>query len=249
VLNIIAIGGGDLAAKETLPIDKVIVEATGKEQPNALFIPTASQDALDYFASFEAMYGGELGCPTKALFLVREEPTREEIQATIDWADLVYVGGGNTRTMLIRWRELGVDKVLRAGADRGLILSGLSAGANCWFRYANSDAPMMEGRTDILTMRLECLGFIDVALCPHMKREEFRPSEFKGMMRTTPGVGLGIDDCCALQIKDDTYRIHSCEEGSVVHRMQWAGDNFRHERLEPHDDFRPLDQLIHMADA
>ena len=41
-MNIIAIGGGSLKKKQTLPIDRFIVKLTGKKSPKTLFIPTAS---------------------------------------------------------------------------------------------------------------------------------------------------------------------------------------------------------------
>ena len=46
--KIVAIGGGELKDLETLEIDKRIVELTGKTRPKALFIPTASGDAVGY---------------------------------------------------------------------------------------------------------------------------------------------------------------------------------------------------------
>jgi dipeptidase E len=37
------------------------------------------------------------------------------------------------RNMLAVWREHGVDQVMRAAWERGIVLAGLSAGAMCWF--------------------------------------------------------------------------------------------------------------------
>ena len=45
--KIVAIGGGEIREMETAAIDKRIIELTGKTQPKALFIPTASSDAPD----------------------------------------------------------------------------------------------------------------------------------------------------------------------------------------------------------
>ncbi len=42
--NIIAIGGGNIKAGETLSIDRTIVEQANKNNPRLLFIPTASSD-------------------------------------------------------------------------------------------------------------------------------------------------------------------------------------------------------------
>ncbi len=41
-----------MAERETLAIDREIVSLTGKDRPNALFIPTASGDSPEYWQSF-----------------------------------------------------------------------------------------------------------------------------------------------------------------------------------------------------
>ena len=244
MLNIIAIGGGDLGQGETLSLDQLIVDSTGKTHPNALFIPTASDDSLDYWNIFQSIYKERLGCQTDVLYLVREQPTFETIQAKIEWADLIYVGGGNTRTMLALWRRLGVDRLLEEAAQRGTILSGLSAGANCWFKYANSDAPIIEGEEGVKTVRVECLGLVDITMCPHMKREDMRLEEFTRMMQTTPGSGIGLDDLCALQIRGQEYRFVVAENGMVAHKIYWKDEQFHHEHMQPSQDFQPIQQLM-----
>lgn len=243
MLNIIAIGGGDMGQGETLSLDQLIVTTTDKPHPNALFIPTASDDSLDYWEQFQHIYGERLGCHIDVLFLVREHPTYEAIQEKIEWADLIYVGGGNTRTMLSLWRQLGVDTLLRNAAQKGTVLSGLSAGANCWFQYANSDAPIIEGEVGVKTVRVECLGLVDISMCPHMKREEFRLEEFTRMMKTTPGIGVGLDDMCAIHIHGQEYRIVAAEDGMVAHKILWLGEQFHHETIPPSQDFQSLLEL------
>ena len=47
--------------------------------------------------------------------------------------DIVFVGGGNTKSMLAVWREWGLDKFLEDAYKKGTIMCGVSAGAICWF--------------------------------------------------------------------------------------------------------------------
>ncbi len=244
MLNIIAIGGGGLEQGETLKIDEIIVRCTGKTHPTALFIPTASDDSLEYWEIFHKVYGGQLQCKTEVLYLIKEHLPSEDIQGKIERADLIYVGGGNTRKMLALWRDLGVDQILLRAAQRGTVLSGLSAGANCWFRYANSDAPILEGEEGVKTTRVEGLNLVDVALCPHMKREAFRLEEFTNMMRTTPGIGIGLDDNCAFQIRGQEYRFLAAEDDAKAHKLFWEGEKLHHEYLYPTEDFHALSTLI-----
>jgi hypothetical protein len=140
----------------------------------------------------------------------------------------------------------------------GKLLCGLSAGAICWFRFGNSDSPMIEGSSKNKTMRLEGLDLVPLALCPHTLREEYRLEGFRKMMRSTPGIGIGLDDLCALQVRGDRYRIVSCLEGSVAHHLRWtqaetvkpraARCRTLHEkRLPPHEDFRPLSEILSVS--
>jgi dipeptidase E len=102
---IVAIGGGELRNFETLEIDEYIVKSTGKENPKALFIPTASGDALAYVDTFNKVYGEKLGCKTDSLLLSSENLEDKEIENKILSSDLIYVGGGNTEKMIKLWKE------------------------------------------------------------------------------------------------------------------------------------------------
>src|SRR5512142_2088332 len=95
-MHIIAIGGGSLKKKQTLPIDRYIVKLAGKKSPRALFIPTASGDPQDYCEAFDHIYGELLGCRTDSLLLYRRREDRVAAAGKIRSADLIYVGGGNT---------------------------------------------------------------------------------------------------------------------------------------------------------
>ncbi len=243
-MNIIAIGGGELRELETLRLDELIVRETGKPNPVALFIPTASDDSERYCDTFHKVYRDHLGCRTNVLLLIQEETDTEQIKEKISRADLIYVGGGNSRRMLEVWRQREVDQMLISAAGKGTILSGLSAGAICWFRTGNSDAPMIEGADGIKTISISGLGLVPLALCPHMQRESFRRKEFTAMMRTTPGIGVGLDDNCAIHIRGDDYKIIASAENSCAYRIWWQNGQAFEERLPADDIFRPIASLL-----
>src|SRR5579862_6850028 len=81
-MRILAIGGGELRVGETLDLDRRIVALTGKLNPRALFLPTASFDSKEYWDGFRGIYAGSLGCSVDVQFLW-EGYTPEEIEATI----------------------------------------------------------------------------------------------------------------------------------------------------------------------
>ncbi|MCV5217202.1 Type 1 glutamine amidotransferase-like domain-containing protein, partial [Escherichia coli] len=39
--------------------------------------------------------------------------------------DIIYVGGGNTRSMLAIWREWGIDRILKQCYEQGIIICGM----------------------------------------------------------------------------------------------------------------------------
>ena len=236
-MNIIAIGGGSVGLGETESIDCELIRLAGKQDPLALFIPTASIDDAGYIGEFSRTYG-RLGCRVDSLCLHSGDGPDK-----IRNADLVYVGGGNTKMMLEVWRNLGVDVLLREHASQGKPVGGLSAGALCWFRVGNSDWPIYEGIPGVNTARLDCLGWVDLVLCPHTRDEGFRLGEFREMMKSERGPGIGLDDGCAIQIRDDHYRILSSIAGSVAHFIEWTDDQLVEAEIGPHDDFRPLESL------
>lgn len=239
-MNIVAIGGGEIREGQTETLDRELVRLAAG--PRLLFIPTASDDAPGYVEAVSKAYG-RLGCETTPLLLWSEDADSARAAAKIAEADLVYVGGGNTKRLIARWRELGVDLALRRHLDAGKPVGGISAGALCWFRVGNSDWPQFEGIPGVNTARLDCLGFVDLVLCPHTRDEGFRLAEFREMMKGERGPGVGLDDGCAIQIRGDEYRILASMEGSVAHRIEWRDGALDERTLEPHDDFRLLASL------
>ncbi|MBZ0303459.1 MAG: peptidase E [Anaerolineae bacterium] len=232
--KIVAIGGGELRAGETRAIDTRIVELTGKAAPTALFIPTASGDAADYYElSFRPQYGEALGCPTDVLFLLNHRPSPGEIAAKIEAADLIYVGGGNTLRMMKLWRRLGVDALLRRAYERGTVLSGVSAGAICWFAGGHSDSRAFAAKEGAAWnyIRVRGLGLVGGLYCPHVDGENRLP-KFQQFMRRFSEVGIGCDDCCALEIVDDTCRVITSRAGAKAYRIYRQRDQVTTEVLE-----------------
>ncbi len=239
-----AIGGGNVGLGETFSIDRRFVALADVAHPKLLFIPTASNDAEEYVTSVVSTFGDRLGCTVDTLKLYSEDRWLPRIVAKLEAADLIYVGGGNTKAMLAKWREVGMDREMKRVVLSGKPVGGVSAGAICWFRVGNSDWPQFENIPDVNTARLDCLGLVDLVACPHTRDEPFRLAEFKNMMSMEKGVGLGLDDGCAIQILDETYRFISSQETSRAHIVVNTGTGVEHFVVEPHDDFRSLTELI-----
>ena len=163
--QIVAIGGASFRAEpENLAADRYILDLTRKKRPSICFVPTASAEPDDSIATFYDAYT-RLGATPSVLRLFRRTP---DLRATLLSQDAIYVGGGNTKSMLAVWREWGVDAVLREAWRKGIVLAGVSAGAICWF-----DRGVTDSWADRL-MPLDGLGFLADTCCPHYDSEADR---------------------------------------------------------------------------
>jgi dipeptidase E len=208
--NIFAIGGGEIGRPgteiETLRIDAEIVATSNKKNPRLLFIPTASNDSPGYMSIVESYFTTHHGCVVTHLPLVNTEMSPEEIEHRILGADIIYVGGGNTDTMMQIWKEKGIDTLLKKAYTQGVILSGLSAGAICWFTAGTSDSKIMEDPTSTEYIRVEGLNLIQGLCSPHHVREPARITSVHTLLNTNEHA-FGIDDCAALHVHNGEIRV------------------------------------------
>ncbi len=135
--QIIALGGGGFSMEpENLSLDRYILEQAGVERPKVCFIGTASGDADGYLANFYTAFSS-LDARPSYLPLFKRTP---DIRGRLLNQDVIYVGGGNTVSMLAVWREWGLPEVLEEAWHSGIILAGVSAGAMCWFEHGLTDS-------------------------------------------------------------------------------------------------------------
>lgn len=213
--KIIAIGGEDIEKGdyqkygpeiEIKGIDKEIIRLTGKKNPRILFIPTASSNSERYIKVFEDWFQN-LNCKTDSLILDNNSQ-KKDFEEKILSADAIYVGGGNTLKMMTVWRKLGVDKALRQAFEKGIVLSGLSAGGICWFSYGHSDSRMFTSKKGVSWpfIKVTGLGLFPFIFCPHYHQEK-REEDFARLIMRDRGIGLGVDNRAAIEIVDDKFRI------------------------------------------
>jgi dipeptidase E len=245
--KIVAIGGGEMGRPgypvETTIIDKEIIRLTGKTNPHLLFLPTASSDSESYYEVVKKHFGDELGCKTDVLYLIKEKLNIYEIESKIIKADVIYVGGGNTQKMIRVWKETGTDIYLKQAYEKGIILSGVSAGAICWFRWGNSDSRKFHN-PDADMIRVSGLNLINALYCPHYDAEIKRRASFKKMMIKTPGIALAFDNCCAIEIIDEQYRILSSNSTAHAYKVYWRASNFHEDLITEENLFKPLKELL-----
>ena len=220
--NIVAIGGGGFGRSlGSLKIEKYIISLINKERPKICFIPTASGDNDLYKLNFYRAFS-KLGCDTSHIdFFTRTENLEKKILNQ----DIIYVGGGNTKSMLAVWKDWKLDEILKKAYQNGVIMSGVSAGAICWFE---------KGITDSFANKLEiidCLGLVGGVACPHFDEEKEREPFVKDVIRNKIVKScICIEGNCALHIKnDDDYSSVNFGVDKRCLRMSEEENNFKKE--------------------
>ena len=213
--RIVAIAGGNLDS--THKINQYIVALAGKEKANLLFIGTASHDDEGYISAVHSEFGC-LGCVVKELSLTSDKYTDDEVDELLDQADIIYVGGGDTAFMISVWREYGLDSKLKEVylTDRA-VLSGISAGAMCWFNCGHSDSSVFWKNGNIGYGWIN--GLLDIhsyAFCPHYGE---RKESFDEMIKEKPFPGMALDENVAFVDENGPVHFISSKESAKAYLM------------------------------
>jgi peptidase E len=182
--QIIAIGGGGFSLKSGEPsFEKYIVQQSAKDQSKVCFLPQASNENRDYITRFYQAFLAVGAQPSWLSLFGRVEPGWQE---HLLQQDIIFVGGGNTCSMLALWAAWGVDTVLRQAYDQGIVLADSSAGAICWFQQGITDSVWPLGV-------LPGLGILPGSCCPHYDDEPERKPTYLRLTQggqVAPGIAL-----------------------------------------------------------
>jgi peptidase E len=212
--HIVAIGGGGWGMEPKNPLlDWYIYKLANKPAPRICFVPSASGDDREYINRFYKQF---IPQPNKLSHLSLFKPPSSDLRSFVLEQDIIYVGGGNTKSLLGLWKEWQLDRIFREAWHQGIILCGLSAGSICWFE---------EGVTDSITgklTRLKSLGFLPGSNCPHYDGEtERRPAYHQLLLEGSIGNGYAADDGVALHFQDtQLHKIVSSRPQAKAYRLE-----------------------------
>jgi dipeptidase E len=205
--TIVPMGGGKMCDG----VGRFLVELTGKPRPKVLYVGTASAEdpeaALRTYDRFAAL------AEVSRLEFFPWPP--ENLRAVVLDQDIVFVGGGNTANMLAIWRLHGVDELLREALDRGIVLSGSSAGGICWFEHGVTDSfgPQLGA--------MQCLGFLSGSFCPHWNDEELRRPVYHGLLKDGFPAGYAAEAGVGLHFVDgELQEVIGCDDGAKAYRVE-----------------------------
>ena len=216
---IIPIGGGEISLKSTLKIDEYIVSLVTSETKKVLFIPTASGDMVSYIERFKAHYES-LGCEVDTLLLSQTQ-NDNLIRSKIFSSNIIYIGGGNTAKMMRIFKRNKVNEYLLKAYEKGIILTGLSAGAMAYFTNGYSDSNRSTNPEASLCL-VKCLNIIPYCFCPHYNEDERK--SFDEFVISKGFNGLALEDDVALVYIDD--EIKGVIKANVNNEGYYINNNF-----------------------
>lgn len=177
-----------------------IIRLTNKPNPRICYLATASGDnPVNILSWYKECEGLPMQPFTQKVFINSSNETHS-FEETILSMDAIVVGGGNTLNMMAIWHAQGIDTVLRKAYDKGIVLSGGSAGSVCWFLNGLSDS-----RPKYLSV-VEGLGFIASSHCAHYHSQPQRRSIYLDNIRFgKQPAGYAVDDSAAVVFINEKF--------------------------------------------
>ena len=202
-------------------VDKV-VELAGTDLPKVLYVGTASFDRTDRYNVCTKTFR-EIGCEIRRLDVSEDNtvPTLDEMKEVVtEWAEVIMCSGGNTLHALLRWKELGLDLLMREASMKGVVLCGGSAGAGCWFSSLQTDSlrpDNMKNKEHVKNelseeeladwdyQKISALGFVNAMCVPHFDKAGTngigRVEDAERILQESPTTpAIGVDENAALVI-------------------------------------------------
>lgn len=170
VPRIVAVGGNGFGADPPNErLEAFLVKQVEAARPRICLVPTAGGDAERTRLNFLRGCARHGAVPSELLLFNR---TVADIREHLLAQDIVWVGGGNTVSLLAVWRAHAVDSAMREAWEAGVVLAGVSAGMNCWFEASVTDSYDLAQLAGVE----DGLGFLPGSACPHYDGEaERRP--------------------------------------------------------------------------
>ena len=190
--KIIAIGGGGFTHQLDESLDQFVIDQLKKTNIKMGFLGTASKDDEKKISLFYKRF-------ENTEFELSHFNLTSNVIGFSKWLlskDIVYIGGGNTFFMLEIWKKNKLENIFKDAYEKGIILSGISAGAVCWFDWILSDSvgPGFNA--------LRGINFISGSCTPHSSNIE-RIDQFELDIKNNKlPQGIAIDDGVAVVFID-----------------------------------------------
>ena len=204
--HIVAVGGGDPG-----PVLDYVLGLV-RQGPHLLWVGTAGAEDPWSALQIHDQFQGRADLRRVEFFPWPPHDLRELVLSQ----DVILVGGGNTANMLAIWRVHGFDALLRDAWEKGIVLTGWSAGMICWFEAGVTDSfgPQLAGMPD-------GLGFLPGSACPHYDDEELRRPLYRRLVDGGFPPGYAADAGVGLHfVATELTEVVSSREGATAYRVE-----------------------------
>ena len=221
--TILATSGGAVADPRLRwrpgPLTELAVDLAGVEgTPKICFLATALGDDQGTISSFYAAASARGWQPSHLQLFPM--PNHADVAEQLCDVDVVWVWGGSVAGLLAMWRLHGVDTAMREAWQRGVVLTGVSAGSICWHVGGTTDSfgPELRPITDGLALLPYSNGV-------HYDSEQQRRPLFQSLIAegTLPD-GYATDDGAGLLYRGDAMvQAYAERPGAGAYAVRRAG--------------------------
>ena len=190
--QIIAFGGCGAADPWIDPrIFRYVVNATAVSQPRVALLTCASGDDERLLARLHRQYR-RMGAVTQQLRLGKSREWHHPGLLSQHF-DLIHIEGGNTGFLMHQLQQFSMRSALREAWLNGVVLTGTSAGASCWFACAMSASLFSFVEEDETIVVQPGLGFLPYSICVHYDHAGQRREAYNVGIAGGLQAGFGLD--------------------------------------------------------
>ena len=96
-------------------------------------------------------------------------------------------------------------------------------------------------------IRVKGLNMIPALHCPHYDIEKGREESLKEMMKKNRGVAIAIDNCCAIEIIDDEYKILKSKKTANAYKVYWKNGKYFKELIPVKKNLQSLSEILNFS--
>lgn len=193
--------------------NKIMEDTILKIKPNAhniLFFP-AIKDANKSFNNFQILFSHSK-CDMRK---IDWEMNIEDLKNMIAWADILYLGGGDTSYLYKKLTMLDISQISKLNK----IIVGISAGANALCQFGMGDKYAYYDNSRFYNYQMvKGLGILNLTFCPHYQKEEL--VEFDDICKAYKYDALALEDNTMAIISDDTLKIVKANKANSAYILK-----------------------------
>lgn len=182
------IGGGEMDDEMMEIFDSLLSLSSHKK---VAFLSTASNDSIEYIHSFSQKIQ-HLGGKAEVL---NHKIGKDTAFSVAKRNQIFFVGGGSTSHLVETIRTTYLLDVIKYAINQGVIMSGISSGAICWFE--NGISSVSTGMKLI-----DCLGLYKGTIVPHYDESDYYNAYQNFSKEISSGFAIG--SYSALYINDNS---------------------------------------------